>query len=289
MKYAACDKCAKSVGRVNIAGNILMILIKGYLGVVGSSKGMIADAIHSCSDLLATIIMIIGLRISDRKADKDYPYGYGKAEYVVAIAIYIFLFMVAIYIISNAVLAIAKGYTTRPCLIAVWGAIFSIVINELMFRQSVCAGSQINSPSMVAKAWESRSDVYSSIAVLFGVVGAKMGFTFMDPLAAIVVGLIILKICIEYIIDSTLKLMDISPEEDIIKKAYKALAGLKNILGVKKVLAREIGQSMEFEVGLLVPAKTTIKEGELIKSRARQVLEDVMDRKTVIRVLLVGV
>ena len=289
MKYTACQKCVKSVGTINVIGNIMMILIKGYLGVVGGSKAMIADAIHSCADLLATIVMIIGLKISNRQEDESYPYGYGKAEYVVAIVIYLFLFVIALYIVSNAMLAILKGYAVRPCLIAVWGAIFSIAINELMFRQSFCVGNQINSPSIVAKAWESRSDVYSSIAVLVGILGAKMGIHFMDPLAAIAVGIIILKICIIYIKESTLKLMDKAPDEDVIGVARQALAKLKNIVGIKNVWAREVGRALEFEVGLLVPAKTTVAKCETIKNEAKQAITGSMDKKTIVKVMLYAV
>jgi len=97
MKYTACEKCATSVGTINIIGNILMIFLKAYLGVVGRSKGMIADAIHSCADLLATIVMIIGMRISGKEANEKYPYGYGKAEYVVAVIIYLFLFLFPLF------------------------------------------------------------------------------------------------------------------------------------------------------------------------------------------------
>jgi len=289
MKYVACQKCAKKVGIINIFGNIMMIFIKGYLGVVGQSKGMIADAIHSCADLLATILMIIGMKVSEKQEDEKYPYGYGKAEYIVAIVIYLFLFAIATYIIINALFSIVRGYFHRPCMVAAWGAIFSIAINELMFRQSICAGTQINSPSMVAKAWESRSDVYSSIAVLVGILGSRMGLYFMDPLAAIAVGVIILKICIEMIRESTLNLMDKAPDEDVIKLVRKALSGLKNISGVKDICAREIGRAMEFEVGLVVPAKTSVSQGETIKNEAKRAVADLFGKKTIVKVLLFAV
>ena len=104
MKHEACKTCIASVGKINIYGNILMIVLKGYLGVVGGSKGLIADAIHSCADLLATIVMIIRLKISSRETNSRFPYGYGKAEHIVAIIIYIFLFIIAGYIIYEGVL-----------------------------------------------------------------------------------------------------------------------------------------------------------------------------------------
>jgi len=282
MKYAACEKCANSVGKVNVIGNILMILIKGYMGVVGRSTGLIADAIHSSADLLATIIMIIGLQISDKDKDASYPYGYGKAEYLVAIVIYLFLFAVGCYIVWHAVITIINGYAVRPCLSAIWGAIFSIAINELMFRQSVCAGTQINSPSMVAKAWESRSDVYSSVAVLIGIIGAKMGFYFMDPLAAIAVGVIILKICVEMIHESSSQLMDKSPDPDVIEKIHILLGNINNIKGIKHVFARELGQSIEFEIAFHVNDNITVIETEAIKQETKSLVANSMDRKTIV-------
>ena len=288
MKYKACAKCAQSVGAVNVVGNIMMILIKGYMGVVGRSKGLIADAIHSSADLLATIVMIIGMKISDREADDSYPYGYGKAEYIVAIIIYLFLFVIGLYIVFGGLITIIKGYKVSPCLTAAWGAIFSIAINELMFRQSVCAGKQINSPSMVAKAWESRSDVYSSIAVLIGILGAKMGFYFMDPLAAIIVGGIILKICIEMVKDSVLNLMDKTPEDEVIDDIKKALSKIKKIYGIKKFIARELGRHVEFELELLVSKNTSVSDGETIKDQVKQKIVKMLERPSVVNVRLLA-
>ena len=285
MKHVACEKCARSVGKINIAGNILMILIKGYMGVVGGSKGLIADAVHSCADLLATIVMMIGLHISGRDKDDAYPYGYGKAEYIVAVIIYLFLFVIGLYILFDGTRAILEGRKVTPCLSAAWGAIFSIAINELMFRQSVCAGTQINSFSMTAKAWESRSDVLSSIAVLIGILGAKMGFHFMDPLAAIVVGIIILRICIVQVKGAILNLMDRAAEEDV-SEVRNALSGVENIKDIREIKSREVGQELEIEICLGVSEDITVSQGEKIKREAKRIIQEVMDRKLEIKVML---
>ena len=286
MKHAACEKCARSVGKVNIVGNILMILIKGYMGVVGGSKGLIADAVHSCADLLATIVMIIGLHISGQEKDEVYPYGYGKAEYVVAVVIYLVLFVIGTYILFDGANAILEGRRVTPCLSAAWGAIFSIAINELMFRQSVCAGAQINSPSITAKAWESRSDVLSSIAVLIGILGAKMGFHFMDPLAAIIVGVIILRVCLEQVRGAITNLMDGAPEEDVDDDVRGALGGVANVSDVREISSREMGQELELEIRLGVPKDITVSQGETIKHEAIQAVKEVIDRKLRIKVML---
>lgn len=288
MKYKACEICAKNVGVVNIVGNMLMILIKAYMGFVGQSKGLIADAIHSSADLLATIVMIIGIRISDKKEDEDYPYGYGKAEYIVSIIIYVFLFLVGIYIVYEGVMTIVLNKVVNPSLLAVWGAIFSIAINELMFRQSLCAGTQVNRPSMVAKAWESRSDVYSSIAVLGGILGAKMGFHFMDPLAAIVVGIIILKISVEMVKESIGNLLDRAFEDESIQTLHAALEKLKDVLAVREILAREMGRYLEIEIDLVVPADISVGTGERIKQEVKNMVSNLMDRQSTIKVRLLA-
>ena len=103
MKYKACEACARSVGMVNVAGNIMMIVIKAYLGVVGGSMGLIADAVHSVADLLATFVMIFGLKLSAKQPNERYPDGYGKSEYMIAICIYIFLFFIGLFIIVNGI------------------------------------------------------------------------------------------------------------------------------------------------------------------------------------------
>ena len=287
MRHAACKKCAKNVGPANIIGNILMICIKGYMGVAGQSKGLIADAIHSCADLLATIIMIIGLKISDKDKNEKYPYGFGKAEYIVSVIIYLFLFAVGTYIVYEGVMTIVENRIVNPCLSAAWGAVFSIAINELLFRYTLCAGTQINSPSMQAKAWESRSDVFSSIAVLAGILGSKMGFHFMDPLAAILVGVIILKICIEMVKDAVLNLMDkASDNEEYLEQINKDLSNMVSICGIKNIVSRELGQYLEFEIDLFVPADVSVKFGEKIKKEANKIVTNIVDRKSMVKVKL---
>lgn len=288
MKHKACKTCIASVGNVNIYGNILMIVLKGYLGVVGGSKGLIADAIHSCADLLATIVMIIGLRISSRETSSRYPYGYGKAEHIVAIVIYIFLFVIAGYIIYEGVLAIMEGRRVIPCAVAAWGAVLSILINELMFRLTHCAGIQANSPAMIAKAWETRTDVYSSIAVVIGIIGARLGFPFMDPLAAVVVGLLIFKTCIEMTREAVLSLMDRVPEGFSIDTLQKRIATRVHNIAVEivEVKARDLGPDLEYFVRARVPDSISIVQAEHIKKHIRRDVADLEERKTVVVIQL---
>ena len=278
MKYKACDRCFRSVGMVNIIGNVMMIVLKAYLGVVGGSKGLIADAVHSVADLLATFVMIIGMRLSAQQPDEDYPDGYGKSEYMIAICIYLFLFVIGLYIMHDGYTAIVEKKIVHPCWFALWGAFFAIAINELMFRQSVCAGTQAGSPSMIAKAWESRSDVYASVAVLLGILGAMMGYSWMDPLAALVVGVVIIKLCVESIYESVLKLMDQAAEGDEADEVRAALAaGLKEA-SLDRLLARELGPVLEMRLWLKIDPSLNVVEGEAVKEKALSVIRAAVKR-----------
>ncbi|OQY41603.1 MAG: hypothetical protein B6240_15000 [Desulfobacteraceae bacterium 4572_87] len=218
--------------------------------------------------------------------DEAYPYGYGKAEYIVAVVIYLFLFVIGIYILFDGARAILEGRRVTPCLSAAWGAIFSIAINELMFRQSVCAGAQINSPSITAKAWETRSDVLSSIAVLIGILGAKMGFHFMDPLAAIIVGVIILRVCVQQVKGAITNLMDGASEEEMDDEVREALRGVANVSDIREINSREMGQELELEIRLGVPKDITVSQGETIKHETKQAIREIIDRKLRITVML---
>jgi len=287
MKYRACERCFKSVGMVNIIGNVMMIVLKAYLGVVGGSKGLIADAVHSVADLLATFVMIIGMRLSAQKPDEDYPDGYGKSEYMIAICIYLFLFVIGLYIMHDGYTTIVEKKIVHPCWFALWGAFFAIAINEMMFRQSVCAGTQAGSPSMIAKAWESRSDVYASAAVLLGILGAMAGYSWMDPLAALVVGVVIIKLCIESIYESVLKLMDQAAEGDEPEDVRAALADKMGDASLDKLVARELGPVLDMQIWLRINPSLSVAESEALREKALRIVRGAVKRKMKVSINLI--
>jgi cation diffusion facilitator family transporter len=152
----------------------------------------------------------------------------------------------------------------------------------------VCAGTQVNSPSIVAKAWESRSDVYSSIAVVIGIMGAKMGFYFMDPLAAILVGVIIFKICIEMMKEAILNLIDKTPDElsipDLHVRLWEKIKDL--VIDINTIRVREVGGEYEFDIEVDVPDSLTVFDGEGIKDKIRRFVCSMMEKKSTVEVRL---
>jgi len=276
LRFRACEKCARSVGVVNVVVSSLLMVLKGYLGVVGGSSALVADAVHSGIDVLASVTMVFGLKIAGRRADSKYPYGYGKVEFFVAVIIHVALVSAGLVILKNAVCCIINRAEVSPSIVTLLGALISIVVCEMVFRQSVCAGTQLSSPSMVANAWEKRSDVLTSIAVFLGIAGAMAGWHFLDPLAAVVVGLYIVKFSIGMIIESFKGLLDQALAADVVGKIRASAEQVDGVMSVAALRTREIGQMVCIDVEILVDGSLQVDEvietrREVQRAIARQI------------------
>ncbi|MBF0205534.1 MAG: cation transporter [Oligoflexia bacterium] len=277
MKHKACDKCINSLGWINVGGNSFIALVKVYLGVVGGSKALFADGIHSFGDVTGSMTMLLGLKIAKKNANEKYPYGHGKFEYVAACIIYTLLFFVGIYILIDAIHAIFNRHPVNPDMVTIIGALISLAANELMYRQSICAGNQLSSPSMIANAHEKRAEVWSSLAVLIGIVGSKLGFHFFDPLAALVVSFFIFNICATMIYQSVKSLMDCPlPAEDQ-KMILEEMAKFTE-LKVKKLRTREIGQEISVEIESIVAPNSLLENLDAIKEQIKKGIREKIGR-----------
>ncbi len=277
-RYAACEKCANSVGVVNLAVNTLLMLIKGYLGVVGRSTALVADAIHSGADVISAAMLLFGLRIAKRPADEHYPYGYGKVEFLVAVVIYTSLISAGFVIFYDAITTILSGEQIEPSGITLFGAFISVAVNEVMFRQSFCAGKQICSPSMIANAWEKRSDALSSVAVLAGIAGAKLGFYFLDPAAAILVAFYIVKFSIEMLWEAFKGLMDTALPDDVVEGIHESARGVEGVKGIGSLRTREVGQNVWVDLEVLVDGESRMPETAALKQRIEKAVSGSLGR-----------
>ena len=266
-----CELCVKSLGWINIGGNSLIALLKLFLGIVGHSNALFADGIHSFGDVLGSCVMVFSLRVAKKKTDQEYPFGYGKVEFIAAIAIYISLFIIGVYIFEKAVEHLIHRVAIKPDMVTIIGAAISLVANELMYRQSICCGNQLNSPSMVANAHEKRADMWASGIVLLGIVGAKMGFYFFDPIAAIIVAFLIFRLCAESTARSIRGLMDHSLDKDNREIIWNELS--KHDVVIRNLRTREVGQNVDVEVDLYVEDSRAMKDLEVMR---RQIRNDVL-------------
>ena len=174
--------------------NFLLTAVKLISGLIGNSMALVSDAIHSASDVLSTLVVMVGAKLSSKKADEKHPYGHEKVECVASLILSLMLFGTAVTIGMYGCKNIFDSNIAIPSQITAWAALISIIVKEWMYRYTKRAANKINSTSLYADAWHHRSDALSSIGSLIGVIGAMCGLPILDPLASFAICIIIIKV-----------------------------------------------------------------------------------------------
>lgn len=266
-----CYWCAKHVGGINLWANLGLLIVKLLGGIFGRSQALIADAVHSLSDVIVAILVIVGLKVSSAPPDEDHHWGHGNIEFIVSAIIGTLLVCTAIAITIVSLLSIIQGNIYNPGIMAVWAAAISVVANEIMFRHSLCAGEQMDSPAMIANAWENRSDVYSSLAVLVGVFGARIGFTVLDPIAAIIVGIMIAKNGLKTLVSGVKGITDRSfDNKAMLSQIRKLVLKEDGIVSIGRLRARKTGQKVWIDLEAIFKPEVKVTEVKKIIDSARK-------------------
>jgi len=271
MKYNQCKWCLKNVGAINIWANTGLALIKLLGGILSMSKALLADAVHSLADVFVAVVLLVTLNVSAKPPDRNYPYGHGNVEYITLGIISIFIFGVAISIFASSLKAVFAAELPQPGGIGILVALFSIAGNDLLSRHSFCVAREANSPAVLANAMENRADVYTSIAALIGMVGARLGFRILDPLAALFVGVLIAKFAVSMLYKAIHGLLGESIDKagmDAINRIAASVYGVQKVYDIK---TRKSGQKSIVDLEIGVGPDTKLEEAtricELIKSR----------------------
>ena len=266
-----CYWCAKHVGGINLWANLGLLIVKLLGGIFGRSQALIADAVHSLSDVIIAILVIVGLKVSSAPPDDDHHWGHGNIEFIVSAIIGMLLVCTAIAITIVSLLSIIQRNIYNPGIMAVWAAAISVVANEIMFRHSLCAGEQMDSPAMIANAWENRSDVYSSLAVLVGVFGARIGFAVLDPIAAIIVGIMIAKNGLKTLVSGVKGITDRSfDNKAMLSQIRKLVLKEDGIVSIGRLRARKTGQKVWIDLEAIFKPEVKVAEVKKIIDSARK-------------------
>lgn len=272
MKFLECMKCGKKAAWVTFWGNFALVLFKGFAGIAGRSHALIADALHSAADVVIAMVTVITLAISGKAPDKDHPYGHGKVEFIAAAVVTAGLLAAVVFLFIRAFKELRAGVAVEPRIFTFFVAIISIIGNELMFRYNFCAAKELKSPALRANAWHNRYDVYTSIVVAVGILGAKAGLKFLDPVAAIFVGIIIIRIAIDIFREAYLGLMDVSIPDQEKKKIMEVVKQVKGINKVVSLKARCVGQKIWVDLAVEVSSMRTVDKGYRITEQIREFL-----------------
>jgi cation diffusion facilitator family transporter len=275
-------KQAELAAWVGIIVNIGLAIMKGTVGLLSNSKALIADAVHSASDVAGSLAVLIGLRVARMPPDEDHPYGHSKAESIAAIIVSVLLLVVGVEIGISAVKTVIHGVTAPPKGIAIIAIIISIVIKEAMFRYKYNLGKKLSSQALIDNAWEHRSDVYSSIAALAGVTGALLGDVFklkllyiLDPIASFFIALLLLRMGYKLVLESIHNTLDHVMHAEDAADLIAIVLKTKGVITVDNLRAREHGHYVLVDVKLSVNPKISVHEGHEI---ARIVKQELMKR-----------
>lgn len=254
--------------KVTIIGgvaNAALLAFKFVAGIVGHSSAMIADAVHSFSDFITDIIVLVFVRISGKPQDSSHDYGHGKYETLASTVIGVALFAVAVGIIVGGARKIAawvKGEElASPGMLAFWAAIVSIVVKEITYRYTIAEARRLDSSALKANAWHHRSDAFSSIGTAIGIGGAIFlgkRWAVLDPLAGVIVGAVLIKVAVDMVRDGIGDLMEKSLPDDVENEILAIVTSFSDVHDPHNLRTRRIGNRIAIEIHVRMDGSTDL-------------------------------
>ena len=270
------EKIVKQISSVGISGNVALSAFKLFAGIYGHSGAMVSDAVHSLSDVFATLIAFIGVRLSKKSADDDHPYGHERFECVASLLLGTVLLLTGLAIGKSGLGNILSGdYTSLavPGTIALVAAVVSIVVKEAMFWYTRHYAKLLNSSAFMADAWHHRSDAFSSIGSLIGIGGSMLGFHVLDPLASVIICVCILKVAVDIIKDSVRKMLDTSCGENYDNTLKNYIAAQDGVKSVDSLHSRMFGNKVYIDLEISVDRDLPLHEAHDIADRVHDNVE----------------
>ena len=259
--------------------NVVLLLFKFVAGIVGHSAAMVADAVHSLSDFVTDVIVLVFVHISGKPKDKSHDYGHGKYETLAMTLIGVALLIVAIGIIYHGAMKIVAWMNGEqleaPGTLALWAALLSVLLKEGVYQYSMVKARQLNSQVVEANAWHHRSDALSSVGTAIGIGGAiflGQRWTVLDPIASLVVGAFIVKVAVDLLHRGIDDLMEHSLPEDVEEEILRIVGELKGVVDPHDLRTRKIGNHYAIELHILMDGDITLREAHNKASEVEDLL-----------------
>ena len=266
------------VSGVSIAVNLLLSVFKLIAGILAHSGAMISDAVHSASDVGSTFIVMIGVTLSGKKSDKEHQYGHERMECVSSIILSGLLLATGLGIglggVENIVKSSHGEAIVIPGMLALVAAVVSIVVKEWMFWYTRGAAKKINSGALMADAWHHRSDAMSSVGAFVGIFGARMGFPILDPLASVVICLLIVKASVDIFRDAIDKMVDRSCDEKTEKEMRETILKVDGVKRIDLLQTRLFGSKMYVDIEIAADGAQTLDAAHEIAEKVHHAIEE---------------
>ncbi len=262
--------------RVTLAGlvaNIALAVVKAGIGLASHSTALIADGLHSFSDLASDFAVLWGIRAAKVPADADHHYGHARYETIVALFVGILLVAAALYVAIHSIVTIGENHPGPTNWFPFWAAVGSIVLKEALFWVTRSVGRKYRNPALVANAWHHRTDSFSSIAVAAGIAGTLVGgprWAFLDHLTAVVLAAFLVVVGIRIIRDALHDLTDRAPAVEVQRRVERIISGIPGVAGFHAFRARRSGGLVEMDVHIQVDPELTVKQGHDIATRVEE-------------------
>ena len=270
------EKVAMKVSFVSIVANVILSVFKLFAGIFAHSGAMISDAVHSASDVFSTIVVIIGIRISSRKSDKEHPYGHERMECLAAIVLATILAVTGLGIGYGAAGKILSGDYADivvPGRLALVAAAASIAVKESMYWYTRFNAKKIDSSALMADAWHHRSDALSSVGALVGIAGARLGFPVCDAAASLCICFFIAKASYDIFKDAVDKMVDKACDEATETELKNCALAQEGVLGVDLLRTRVFGNKIYVDIEIRADGDETLREAHGIAERVHDSIE----------------
>jgi cation diffusion facilitator family transporter len=259
---------------IGMGGNVLLVIIKIWVGLYSRSQALVADGIHSLSDLFSDVVVIFGLKLGRMEEDENHPFGHARIETAASMLVGIILFLVGLGIGYNAVSSIYHHDESHPGLPAILAALFSILLKEGLYWYTVGVGKRIKSPALIGNAWHHRSDAFSSIAVLIGVGGAYLNpsWHMADAYAALIVTFFIIKVGGNLTWSAMKEVVDTAPDQKMQELIERTALGIHGVREVHDIRARHSGAQIFVELHIVVDPFLTVWDGHEIAATVKHTM-----------------
>lgn len=280
----------KGIYEVTIVGsivNFLLVIFKFFAGISGHSAAMVADAVHSLSDFVTDLVVLVFIRISSKPEDEGHDYGHGKYETLATVIIGIILLLVGFGILRDGATSIYRFWKgeplSEPGMVALIAALISIAFKEILYQYTIFKGKRLNSQAVLANAWHHRSDALSSIGTAIGIGGAILLGTHwrvLDPIAAVVVSLFIMKVAVQLLIPCVEELLEKSLPAEVEKKIEETILSFPGVTSPHHLRTRRIGCYYAIEVHVRMDGGISLEEAHLRATAIEDKLKELFGKGT---------